>query len=422
MRWCVAAAVIWMSIVGVAVPDEMHASIRRPTNIPAQELGPALQILAKDRSLQIIYVSEEISERRTHGAVGELNTEEALQQLLEGTGLTFKYLDDMTVTVVPTTSAASPSSTAARVASTGTAGGRPQSSTAKRVQSEAASEPAKLPQVTIEAERQALTERITHFVRTMTTQVSSYESLARWGVKVCPAVSGLPAPQGEFILQRISTIARSADIPLGASDCKPNLWVMVTAEPSRLVKDLWSRNSSRLLDLSGRPATATEMRRFIDNPVPIRAWYGAELVGAMGNELGTYGDVGHDHRAPKVNTLPTMSRIQHDDLQTIRSTLVVVDKGRITGLSIGAVADYVALVGLAEVDLAGDYSSAESILSLFSAPEKGQSITQLSAWDAAFLKALYATDQSSKFHYTAIVEKMLSYPEILPVTPGATLP
>ena len=407
MRACVAAAVIWMSVVGVAAADDMHASIKKPTNIPAQGLGPALQILAKDRSLQIIYVSEEIGERRTQGAVGEFNAEEALRKLLEGTGLTFKYLDDRTVTLVPTTA---------------TAGGRPQSSTAQRVQPETAIESAKLPQVTVEAEREALRERVTHFVRTVTTQVSSYESLARWGVKVCPAVTGLPAPQGEFILQRISMIANTAGIALGARDCKPNLWIMITSEPSRLVKDIWSRDPSRFQALSGRPATATEMRKFIDDAWPIRAWYGTELVGAMGNELGEYSAVGHDNRAPQVNTLPSMSRIRHDDLQAIRSTLVVVDRRRITGLGIGAVADYAALVGLAEIDLAGDYSSAQSILSLFSAPEKGQPITQLSAWDAAFLKALYSTDQSSKLHYTAIVEKMIGDPEIVPVTPSATHP
>ena len=60
--------------------------------------------------------------------------------------------------------------------------------------------------------------------------------------------------------------------------------------------------------------------------------------------------------------------------------------------------------------------------SLFTAPGKGQSVNQLSAWDAAFLKALYATDQSSKFHVTAIVEKMISDPAAVEVTPGAAHP
>ena len=72
MRLCVAAGVVWMAIAAVAMADDMRASISKPTNIPAQELGPALRILAKDRNLQITYASEGIGERRTQGAVSTL--------------------------------------------------------------------------------------------------------------------------------------------------------------------------------------------------------------------------------------------------------------------------------------------------------------------------------------------------------------
>jgi len=105
MRITVTAAAISMTIVGVSIADVVHASIKQPTNIPAQLLAPALQDLAKDRNFQIVYVSEEIGDRRTGGAVGEYTPEEALKQLLRGTGLTYKYLDEKTVTIVPPTSA-----------------------------------------------------------------------------------------------------------------------------------------------------------------------------------------------------------------------------------------------------------------------------------------------------------------------------
>jgi hypothetical protein len=142
----------------------------------------------------------------------------------------------------------------------------------------------------------------------------------------------------------------------------------------------------------------------------------------MGNELDSFDEMPNQVQAPKANRLPTMSRLRIDDLQAIKSALVIVDRKRIEGLTVGAVADYAAMVGLAEVNPQGDYSSAESILKLFSAPDKGQSVNQLSAWDAAFLKALYATDQSSKFHVTTIVEKMISDPVAVEVTPGAAHP
>jgi iron complex outermembrane receptor protein len=97
---CVAVA-LCLSVLGLAASPNVDASIRKPTNIPAQELGTALRALEKDRNLQVIFVSEDVRNVRTQGAVGEFTSDEALQALLKGTGLTFRYLDDKTVTIVP---------------------------------------------------------------------------------------------------------------------------------------------------------------------------------------------------------------------------------------------------------------------------------------------------------------------------------
>jgi TonB-dependent receptor len=99
MRASVAA--ICLSIVGLSGAAQAQAAAKKQTNIPAQGLGPALQGLAKERDFQLVYVSEEVDALRTQGAFGELTSEEALTKLLSGTGLTFKYLDEQTVTIVP---------------------------------------------------------------------------------------------------------------------------------------------------------------------------------------------------------------------------------------------------------------------------------------------------------------------------------
>jgi len=100
MRLSVAIAAVFFSMVGLSMADNVRASIRKPTNIPAEALGPALQALAKQRDFQIVYVSEEIETLRTEGAIGEFTAEEALRHLLKGTGLTYEYLDEKTVTIV----------------------------------------------------------------------------------------------------------------------------------------------------------------------------------------------------------------------------------------------------------------------------------------------------------------------------------
>jgi iron complex outermembrane receptor protein len=98
-----------LSIIGVGVADDVLAPIKKKTNIQAQSLGTALQELARDRNFQIVYVSEDVTSLRTHGAFGDLTPEEALQQLLAGTGLTFRYLDERTVMIVPESAPRRPS-------------------------------------------------------------------------------------------------------------------------------------------------------------------------------------------------------------------------------------------------------------------------------------------------------------------------
>ena len=99
MRASVVVAIV-ASVVALSASVEAQASIKWPTAIPPQELAPALKRLVHDREFQIIYSSELLAERRTQGAVGELTMDEALTKLLTGTGLTYQYLDEKTVSIV----------------------------------------------------------------------------------------------------------------------------------------------------------------------------------------------------------------------------------------------------------------------------------------------------------------------------------
>lgn len=109
MRLSVAIAVACLSIAGLSAAADVKAAIRRTTEIPAQGLGPALQMLAKEHGFQIVYVSDEVNSLRTQGASGEMTSEEALTRLLYGTGLTFRSFGDNGVSIVPVSRASSSS-------------------------------------------------------------------------------------------------------------------------------------------------------------------------------------------------------------------------------------------------------------------------------------------------------------------------
>jgi iron complex outermembrane recepter protein len=105
MRIAVAATAVCFSIIGLATADDAKASIRNPTHIAAQPLGPALKELAQSLGLQVLYFSETVRDLRTRGAAGSLTPDEAFDQVLSGTDLTYRYLDDKTITILPVSSA-----------------------------------------------------------------------------------------------------------------------------------------------------------------------------------------------------------------------------------------------------------------------------------------------------------------------------
>jgi hypothetical protein len=100
IRIAVVTAAVCICLVGFSLANGASASVREPTNIVAQSLGPALKQLGLSRGLQVLYLSNTVRDIRTNGANGDITANEALQQLLSGTGLTYRYLDDNTVTVV----------------------------------------------------------------------------------------------------------------------------------------------------------------------------------------------------------------------------------------------------------------------------------------------------------------------------------
>jgi len=101
MRLDVLTLAFCLAFVGLSTSAATDARVRQPTNIAAQELAPALQTLAKERDVQVVYRSEIVVDHWTGGASGNLTLEEALLQLLDATGLTYRFLAEKAITIIP---------------------------------------------------------------------------------------------------------------------------------------------------------------------------------------------------------------------------------------------------------------------------------------------------------------------------------
>jgi hypothetical protein len=275
------------------------------------------------------------------------------------------------------------------------------------------------PDVTIRAKRADLEPRVSAFVDQIEGTYYDADGLARWQNPVCPLVTGLPGPEGEFILARISEIARAADIPLASENCRPNLYIFVSSQPQELLRGLDQRNHA----FTYGDAPPNVVDEFISTPQPVRVWYhtaaktpeGLPLVGWSWPEVASKKSGAISNGRPPLsfsaNAWAESTHLSFNFIWTIYRAFVFVDTKRLHGISRGQLADYVAMVTLAQLKSGSHLADDPTILKLFDDTPQAAPAS-LSQWDQAFLKSLYATEQKSHLQRSQIARAMVR--EIVP--------
>lgn len=213
--------------------------------------------------------------------------------------------------------------------------------------------------------------------------------VARWRDPVCPRVLGLSPELAGRVEARIRAAARDARASLAADPCRPNLLVSFTGDARGFMRAV-ARASPR--SLGELDAAARE--RLVHGVAPIRWWRMTGTEGGDGREeqdgppvaAPAGGEGGTSVLPGRSLSAYTTSLIATDAVRVIKRATVVVDAALAAGAPLDAVADYVALVALAEVQPA-DPPPARSILALF---EPGRAVRGLGEADRALLAALYA--------------------------------
>lgn len=248
--------------------------------------------------------------------------------------------------------------------------------------------------ITVEAarHRELVEQQVKRFVARIAEKPYG-SSLARWEsvVPICPLVAGLPREDGEYILTRVSKIAATAGAPLAGEHCKPNFFIVVSADPDALLK-AWNKHDVWMFGDNG----PGKIRKFIVSKSPIRVWYNAELYSDEGEPLGNgEGTSNFNVNSIRANLRAQATRIVFNDARDLTSALVMINGPRAKGVSYGQLAAFIALSGLAEIRPDAQAADAPTILHLFSGSATDRP-PGLSGWDAAFLKALYRTDHADR--------------------------
>jgi hypothetical protein len=98
------------------------------------------------------------------------------------------------------------------------------------------------------------------------------------------------------------------------------------------------------------------------------------------------------------------SKLRWVTVRKIVAAIVVADSTLIEGRTIGQLADYVAIIGLAQLRRNAEPGTAPTILRLFSEEPNGPQ--RLTRWDEAFLKSVYATDPESVLQLSRVLAGM----------------
>lgn len=237
---------------------------------------------------------------------------------------------------------------------------------------------AALETVEVIARREKMRQAIASYVANITR--FDGENVGRWRLPICVSVTG-PAPaHADFLRARIVSIAESVGAPSDRNqrECTPNLYVILTSQPDQLWANLKRQHPglfSHLPPHGVKRSLGTRPVQTIQNVI-------------LNNADGTTPSTSADYRLRD-------SRIRASVTEDFTTAVIVVNDAE-TGLAtFGQLADYVALVALARVDLSADFAGTDSILRLFAAPAaEGLSHARLTEWDRSFLSALYGVDIS----------------------------
>jgi hypothetical protein len=253
--------------------------------------------------------------------------------------------------------------------------------------------------ITVEAKRQAARQRAMSLIHDYSGKRHYWEALAGWYSDICVSVAGLDQGKNAAVKARIEAIASSAGATVKQNRCGPehvpaNIEVFFTPDPDRLLKTIAHDRPWLVGGVQTRANPLISVRSYQAGLImkrPIQAWYvnncepdvapGAPPGGiAEGIAIG-YWDL--------PSYFGPCQKIGFDNV------LVVVDERRIPGLSLGALADYAAMLALTQPVSLDGCNALPSIIDLFSAacadhPEP----TGLTETDTAYLKALYTGGQA----------------------------
>jgi hypothetical protein len=215
-----------------------------------------------------------------------------------------------------------------------------------------------------------LNEMIREFVGEVSVEQQAEGQIARWDRRVCPQIAGLRQRQAQFVADRLSQRVHQIGLQPGDAACRPNVLIFVTPEADRFTRELTAQFPTVFNPSvpNMHQQSDENLARFVSSDAPVRWWHVSQTVSMVRTGI--------------------TSRIQRPTHQDFNRVVIVVDATAASGRRFDALADYIAMVTLAQIDPDADTAEADTILNLFKHAE-GDRAEAMTTWDLAYLEGLY---------------------------------
>jgi hypothetical protein len=254
-----------------------------------------------------------------------------------------------------------------------------------------------------DAQRQIDLDHSRRMVETMLAPSFSIDGqYARWKQPICPHVYGLTPVAAYVVEKRIKDVAAQVGAPVDRKDpCIPNIGIIFSAQPQASLTSIATARPFLVQGGSQKP-----LMRY-----PVQAWYATFKTDYDGFKTI---DIPWEITEPwrDENSYPqvaaNLSRLHTGLTAEMAAATVLVDTTAVTGMTLGEIGDYLALMTLAQ---AGQYGTCQPMATIANLMLKGCNAADvthdLSHVDIALLTALYQVpDLPEKLQKQRIVGAM----------------
>jgi hypothetical protein len=232
--------------------------------------------------------------------------------------------------------------------------------------------------------------------------------LGRWKY-VCPSVVNLEPAAAREIANRIAEVAHELGVEVLPLGCEANIVIVFTTGASDVARAMVEANP-RVYHVGvgalNRGGAALRAYRASERPVrwwlmsvPIDSETGRRAIRIPGDQSGGTVDaelarlLGCNPQDCAIGAAPIISttgasRLNSQVVDQLYKAIVIVDMDQVAGLNTAQLGDYLSLVSLAQIDPEAETGPFDTVLNLF---EHRTGVAGLTAWDEAYLRALYET-------------------------------